>query len=302
QVEARSVMPAHTLQGADGKVIPPSRLAALRDALALEAFPASRPLRYGLVVQRAALRTFPARLRVFSAPGDTDIDRFQESALFPGDAVALLHHSRDGQWLFVASERYAAWIEARHVATGAREAVLGYASRNPYVVVTGAHVRTTHTPEEPRVSGLQLAMGLRLPLRTGLPAGGPVHGQHPYASHVLDLPVRDADGHLEFVPALVPRSAELADDYLPLTPANLVSQAFRFLGERYGWGHAHGTRDCSGFVSEVYRSFGILLPRNTGDQAASPALHRTGFAPGSDAQARLAAVHKLQPGDLVYVP
>jgi hypothetical protein len=28
---------------------------------------------------------------VFSTRGDTDIDRFQESALFPGDAVAVLH-------------------------------------------------------------------------------------------------------------------------------------------------------------------------------------------------------------------
>ncbi|ADV28386.1 NLP/P60 protein [Pseudoxanthomonas suwonensis 11-1] len=302
QVEKLSSPPARSLYDGQGKEVPPRTLANLQRELALDAIPASRPLQYGLVVHRAALRAFPTSLRVFSSPGDTDIDRFQESALFPGDAVAVLHESRDRQWLFVASERYSAWIEARHVALGKREEVLGYASRAPYIVVTGATVRTTYTPDEPRVSALQLDMGLRLPLRTGLDPSQAVNGQHPYASHVVDLPARRADGSLEFVPALVPRSADVADDYLPLTPANLVTQAFKFLGERYGWGHSYDARDCSGFVSEIYRSFGMLVPRNTRDQAVSPALDRIAFEPGDDAARRQAAVRGLQAGDLVYIP
>ena len=44
-----------------------------------------------------------------------------------------------------------------------------------------------------------------------------------------------------------------------------------FLGERYGWGHRYNGRDCSGFVSEVYQSMGVQLPRNTSDQSVSPA-------------------------------
>jgi cell wall-associated NlpC family hydrolase len=129
-----------------------------------------------------------------------------------------------------------------------------------------------------------------------------VNGQHPYASHVVDLPVRNADGGLALVPALIPRSADVSDDYLPLTPANLVRQAFKFLGERYGWGHSYDARDCSGFVSEIYRSFGILLPRNTRDQAVSPVLDRIAFLADDSRDKRMAAVRDLQPGDLVYIP
>ena len=304
RIQALSTAPDRPLFDGDGQPVPARTLAGLQRELALDAIPASQPLHLGLVVRRAALRAFPTSLRVFSTAGETDIDRFQESALFPGDAVAVLHRSRDGRWLFVASERYLAWIEARHVATGEREAVLGYAGRAPYIVVTGARVRTTWTPEEPRVSDLQLDMGLRLPLRTGLPPERLVNGQHPFASHVVDLPARRADGSLEFVPALVPRSADVATDYLPLTPANLITQAFKFLGERYGWGHSYDARDCSGFVAEVYRSFGILLPRNTRDQAVSPALDRVACGDGGadDAARRQAAVRALQPGDLVYIP
>lgn len=301
RLQALSAPPSRPLYDVQGKPVPARQLAALQQALALDRIPASRPLRWGLAVQRTDLRAFPTALRVFSTPGDTDIDRFQESALFPGDAVAVLHESRDRQWLFVASERYTAWVRAEHIATGTRDTVLGYARREPYVVVTGASVRTTYTPEEPRVSSLQLDMGLRLPLRTDLDPTRPVNGQHPFASHVVDLPVRAADGSLEIVPALVPRSADVSPDYLPLTPANLIRQAFKFLGERYGWGHSYGTRDCSGFVSEVYRSFGVLLPRNTRDQAVSPVLERV-LGEDADAAQRQQAVRGLQVGDLVYIP
>ena len=296
-----SAPPSRTLYDADGAVFSAERLQALDDALALDQVPASRPLALGLVVQRAALRAFPTRERAFSAIGDTDIDRFQESALFPGDAVAVLHASRDGQWLFVASQRYLAWIEADAVAIGGRDQVLGYGAKAPFRIVTGATVATTFTPEQPQVSRLQLDMGVRVPVLADWPADQPVNGQHPYASHVIELPIRDRQGRLQVVPALLPKTADTAADYLPLTPRNLLLQSFKFLGERYGWGHDYDTRDCSGFVSEIYRSFGVLLPRNTSAQAVSPALDRLALK-DADAAARAAALADLQVGDLIYIP
>jgi cell wall-associated NlpC family hydrolase len=157
------------------------------------------------------------------------------------------------------------------------------------------------TREEPRVSQLQLDMGIRLPL-ADVPPNKPVNGQHPYAAYVLEMPVRNEDGSLAMAPALLPRRADSAADYLTLTPANLVDQGFKFLGERYGWGHAYGTRDCSGFVSEIYRSMGVELPRNTSAQAVSPALEHITFERNDDAAKRKAAVAQLQVGDLVYIP
>src|SRR5690606_17977895 len=262
--------------------------------LGLEAIPASRPIQYGLVVHRAALRTFPTDLRVFSSKGDTDIDRFQESALFPGDAVAVLHESADGKWVFVASERYAAWMEKRFVGIGSADQVFGYGKEGPYRVITGATATTAYTPEEPRVSNLQLEMGVRVPVLADWPVMDTVNGQQAHAAHAIQLPVRNDDGSLALVPALLPRSQETSDDYLPLTRANLITQAFKFLGERYGWGHSYDTRDCSGFVSEIYRSFGVLLPRNTSAQAISPALDRLPFTDKDDTAAREAAIADLQ--------
>lgn len=302
QLQALSTWPAKPTFGQDGQPISARQRAATEANVALEAIPAQRPLQYGLVTHRAALRAFPTSLRVFTTQGDTDIDRLQESALFPGDAVAVLHESADGQWLFITSERYSAWIEKRFVGIGDAATVLGYGQRGPYRVITGATAFTAYTPEEPRVSRLQLDMGVRLPVLADWPQDQAVNGQQAHAGYVLQLPVRNDDGRLALVPALLPRSQDSAADYLPLTPRTLLTQAFKFLGERYGWGHDYDTRDCSGFVSEIYRSVGVLMPRNTSAQAVSPALDRIAFAPQDGKALRDAAVQQLQVGDLVYIP
>ncbi|MGB5852970.1 MAG: SH3 domain-containing protein [Rhodanobacter sp.] len=301
-ITALSELPTHPLFDVEGKPVPAATLQGVSANLALDAIPASQPTRYGLIVRRAALRTFPTTLRVFSEKGDTDIDRFQETAEFPGTPVAIVHASADGQWLFVVSPRYAAWTQKDNVAEGSAAEVFGYVDRTPYRVITGAVERTVFTREVPAVSQLPLDMGTRVPLATGLAPDQPVNGQTSYAAHVLELPLRKADGTLGFTPALLQKNTDSAADYLPLTRANIIRQAFKFLGERYGWGHSYDGRDCSGFVSDVYRSMGVNMPRNTSRQAISPALEHRAFTAKDSREERIKAAQALEVGDLVYIP
>ncbi len=300
-IDALASPPARALWSENGQPVTPATLSAIVDNRALHTIPASQPTRFGMAVHRSALRAFPSDLRVFSRAGDTDIDRFQESTLFPGDAVVIAHASADGRWLFVVSASYAAWVAAEAIAEGPRDIVLAYGQRTPARIITGAKPRTVYTPEMPAVSELQLDMGTRIPLAAVAP-DQPVNGQHPYASWVLDLPVRKADGRLAFAPALLPRIEDSSDSPLPLTRANLIRQAFKFLGERYGWGHSYNGRDCSGFASEIYRSMGVQLPRNTSAQAISPVFSRTQFDAGTSRAQRMAAIATLDVGDLIYIP
>jgi cell wall-associated NlpC family hydrolase len=301
-IGALSERPTEAVFDVDGKQIAAATLDALVANVSIGAIAQHTRTRYGLVVRRAALRTFPTRLRVFSTRGDTDIDRFQESELFPGTPVAIVHTSRDGDWYFVVSPRYAAWMEKRFVAEGSAQQVFGYVEKTPYRVITGAVDHTVSTQEQAAVSQLQLDMGVRVPLLTDWSADQPVNGQHPYTSHVIELPLRADDGSLHFTPALLQKNADSANAYLPLTAGNVLHQAFKFLGERYGWGHSYDARDCSGFVSDVYRSMGIEMPRNTSKQAVSPALNRRLFSAADDHDARHAAALALEVGDLVYIP
>ncbi|HEX6831923.1 MAG TPA: SH3 domain-containing protein [Rudaea sp.] len=300
-IGALSERPTRELYDADGKPVPAATIDAAVDALAIGSIPETQPTRYGLIVHRAALRTFPTAQRVFRTRDDHDIDRFQESALFPGTPVAIAHTSRDGEWLFVVSPRYIAWIEKKFVAEGNAQQVFAYAEQKPYRIVTGATATTVFTPEQPAVSELRLDMGTRVPLRID-PALQAVNGQNPYTSYVIELPARGDDGKLRIVPALLQKNTDTQADYLPLTRANIVRQAFKFLGERYGWGHSFDARDCSGFVSDVYMSMGVQMPRNTRDQSISPGLDHRTFGKNDDRASRLAAARALQTGDLVYIP
>lgn len=297
-----SKAPQHTLYDNNDKPISKPEIAAFEAQLNLDAIPESQTTRYGMIVHRASLRTFPTDTRVFSKPGNNDIDRFQETGIFPGTAVVIAHASRDGNWLFVISPRYAAWLKKDAVAESNAETVFGYGSGSDARVITGAHVRTVFTPEQPQLSELQLDMSQRIPLATGLKADEPVNGQSAYTSWPLLLPIRRNDGTLALKPALLQRVADSHDDYLPLTRSNIIKQSFKFLGERYGWGHMYNGRDCSGFVSEVYRSMGVMMPRNTSAQSVSPALKHRVFGKNDDHAARMRAVDKLSIGDLVYIP
>jgi cell wall-associated NlpC family hydrolase len=179
--------------------------------------------------------------------------------------------------------------------------VFPYVDKTPYRVITGAVEHTVFTPEQPAVSQLSLDMGTRVPL-TKVPAQQAINGQTSYTSYVLQLPLRDAGGTLVLTSALLQKNADSASNYLPLTRANVIRQAFKFLGERYGWGDAYDGRDCSGFVSDVYRSMGVEMPRNTGQQATSPAFQHQLFSASDSHASRVAAVQSLQIGDLVYIP
>lgn len=301
-IESLSRRPARALYDGYATEVTDAEFEALAAQLALDSIPGSQAVRFGLVTHRASLRTFPTLRQVFDRPDDKDLDRFQENAFFPGTPVAAVHTDASGDWVFVVGEFYAAWMSAEAVAVGDRALVLDYARRDPHLIVTGPQVRTKHSAQLPALSELVLDMGVRVPLRAGWPLDRPVNGQAADDSYVIDLPLREADGTLRIVPVLLPRSGDVSTAPLPYTRAVLIRQAFKFLGERYGWGHAHGARDCSGFVAEVYRSVGIELPRNSQDQAATEAFDRLAFEPGTKHSARVAALRRLQAGDLVYVP
>jgi cell wall-associated NlpC family hydrolase len=257
-------------------------------------------VRFGLVLRRADMRTWPTNDVVFKSQQTFDLDRFQENALFPADMVAVLHESADGQWVFVQSFNYAAWVHKDSIAIGPRNEIFDYKNDERFLVVTGSKVTTNFNPHAPTISELQLDMGIRLPLANLEDTDDNVDGQDHAASHAVRLPVRDDNDELGFRTALIARSQDVQRGYLPFTRRNIVAQAFKFLGERYGWGHSYNARDCTGLVAEVYKSFGIQLPRNSGQQGLSPIGDSIQFTAATSKEEKLKAVKAADVGDLLY--
>ncbi|MEA3588459.1 SH3 domain-containing protein [Pseudidiomarina sp. 1APP75-27a] len=302
KINSISSLPGYPRFYATGEQATTAQLEGYRSAANLVAVEAVNPVRFGLVVKRSSMRTFPTLDKLYSDDLDLDIDRFQETGVFPGTPLAILHTSTDGKWYLAQSYHYLAWIQASDVAIGPRDEVLAFADKKPFAVVTEAKVETNYTPSFAPVSAVQLDMSTRLPLLSAADTGHDVHGQNPFASYTVQLPIRDAEGALAFSPALIARHHDVHVGYLPYTEANVIRQAFKFLGERYGWGHDYNARDCTGFVLEVYRSMGIDMPRNSSQQGYGEYGDTVVYDENSSNAEKLARLANAKVGDLIYLP
>lgn len=261
----------------------------------------SNKVEFALVTKRSDLRTFPTYDAVYKKGKDRDLDRFQESGVFPGEALAVLHHSTDGKWALVRAYNYLAWMPTEDFAIGKKADIEKYSNSEDFIVVTGAKAFINHVPNSPEISNLQLDMGTKLPLVSRELYKDELYGQNPYANYIVQLPTKNDQGKLEVVFAPVPRGQDISLGYMAYTEQNLVKQSFKFLGERYGWGHSYNGRDCTGFVGEIYKSFGLLMPRNSGQQGKGEYGLNSRFSSTSKALEKEKRINNLLVGDLIYI-
>ena len=287
---------------ADGSQLTPAHFQSFLDNTNLNNVQDSNKVHFGLVVKRAALRTFPTENRVFNQSMDLDLDRFQETAVFPGEAVAILHESADGLWFLVQNYNYLAWVKQDAIAIGDKQKILKFVDNQEFLLVTGAKVFTNYVPMQPQISQVQLDMGVKLPLVADEQQQVALYGQSTAATYQVTLPVRNDDGSLRFQTALIGRTQDVTKGFIPFTTENLIAQGFKFLGERYGWGHDYNGRDCTGFVGEIYKTFGILMPRNSGQQGQGDYGTNFRFDKSSDTSSKMTVLSQLHIGDLIYIP
>ena len=98
------------------------------------------------------------------------------------------------------------------------------------------------------------------------------------------------------------KNTDAVKGYMPFTQANVIAQSLKFQGEKYGWGHSNNTRDCSGFIRDVYRSFGIKMARNTSAQETDVVGKKVNFKISGGNSAKEKLLKKQNPGSALYMP
>jgi hypothetical protein len=302
KIASISSVPSSARFYADGTPVNPQHFQTYLDNTNSDAIKNINQVQFGLVVKRSALRTFPTLDKVFNEQMDLDLDRFQESAVFPGEAVAVLHQSADQRWYLVQNYNYLAWVQQDAIAIGSKQQIQEFVEHQDFLLITGSKVFTSYVPSEPRVSQVQLDMGVKLPLLSEAQQQAELYGQSTATSYEVALPVRNDDGSLSIHTALIGRTQDVHLGYLDYNSYNIIAQAFKFLGERYGWGHDYNGRDCTGFVGEIYKTFGIFMPRNSGQQGSGEYGINNRFDDKSEISSKLAVIEQLQVGDLIYIP
>jgi len=291
----------HPRYNSDGEQVNEVYYKTLINNLNLDGLSNTNEVKYGITVRRTEMRTFPTYDSLFSSPDDYNIDRSMETAVYPIEPMAILSESADGEWYFAQIYNYLAWIPAKDVALANKSSLFDYINSEEFVVVIGKRVYTNYNPLKPQISELQLDMGIRIPLATEKEVKGDFYGQSPVGNFVVKLPTRDDNGNLVFDYALIQRLDNISLGYLPYTKANIINQAFKFQGERYGWGGMFNGRDCTSFIMDIYRSMGIKLPRNSSEQEKLAAGVYYEIPKNMTLEERKDIFDKLEPGIGLYM-
>ena len=251
------------------------------------------PVRYGFLTENLIMRTFPSDIPLYDSPDTWEYDKAAETALKLWEPVLVLHNSADGEWLLVQAYDYLGWVETEKVALCDRDywQTLCDAMKTDYLTVLAPRVAMDGSFYMPGQEEIVLKMGTVLPL-----AVGETEADNAIADncHIVLLPRRAEDGTLETYTARIPKTEDVIEGCLPYTLENLLRQVFKLLGHRYGWGGTAEGWDCSSICQDAYRTVGLFLPRNSGNQRQIPGWRNvehsdiatkydilTGFLPGA---------------------
>lgn len=255
---------------------------------------------YGFAVQRASLRQYPTDAVITEDDPFTFYDEMQNSALLVGEPLVVLLESRDGKWDYILSESCSGWIKKEDLALSKSfQQWKEDSDPEDFLVVTGDEMYLDYDPTRPELSEVKLTMGCKLPLIPWEEYEKSSEGREAFGNYVVKIPCRDANGMVEWQSAYVPVSKEVSIGYLDYTQRNVLDLAFRSLGKRYGWGGMYESRDCSLYLMEIYRCFGICLPRNSIGMYGMNT--KTVFVEDMSDQEKHEALQDIPVGSILYI-
>ncbi len=273
----------------DGALLTAGFYDQLEQNMNLPAIRELNPVAWGFVVRRSDLRTFPTDAAASEDDESDEFDLFQETAVNIAEPAAVLHRSADGKWLFVQLVNYRGWLKTDEVALAADRQTWQARRSLPFVVITGTKVAPRDAVMGKPIAEWRAGMGAKLPF-FGMEKEG----------YRIEIPLRDAQGAVIWQKAWIHGKADVSVGYLPYTRANILRQAFKMLGEHYGWGGLNEGRDCSSFIMDIYNVFGIRAPRNADQQEAVPG-RRISLRGIGDAAGRYALLAQAEPGATLHM-
>ncbi len=273
---------------------------SLRKKENAENIPDKVRVRYGFSTERSSLRTFPS----YDFIGEDKEDRFYDvlvsSEYLPFRPLAVLHETADGNWYYVLFEGYAGWVHKNYVALcDSKEEWLERQSPDDFLIVTGREIRLQDDEWCRELSGQLLPMGTKLPLVPVSEAPEFINDRETTGCYIVKLPVRGEDGNIVDKYSLISITEDVHIGYLDYTSENLIRQSFKRFGDRYGWAGLGHSNDCSGITGEIYRWFGIELPRASSQLAAFEGQKTFDVTEYSDKQ-KVDLLKKLPAGSILF--
>jgi len=241
----------------DGDRIAKNFYSKIKSDMSLNSISGKVKTRYALTVNYTNQKIIPTDLALLKKKNQIYFDRNQNSALDIATPIAILHSTDDGQWHYGIAPTSSGWVKDRDIAFGEKKEIENYLSSENFII-------TTEPKSALLIAGKYhdyLRMGVRLPSILTIDD-----------KIMVLVPSRDKEGRLVMQNATI-KSSNTHKGYLPYTPKNILTQAFKFLNAPYGWGGSFGEQDCSKFLQEIYATVGIMIPRNSASQSLVGSKH-----------------------------
>ena len=228
---------------------------------------------YGIATKRTELRTFPAPVAIWDDPADSDFDYQYLVSVRVNEPVVITSKSKDGNYYLAKSICCSGWIpkDAVAICDDKDEWISAWDIKNENVlVVWGDKVFTETSIVGAETSDLMLTMGTVLELAKDVNPNELIDNRAAYNNYAVWVPVRNDDGTYSKKLTLISEHKKVYEGYMPLTKENISKVVFSALGNTYGWGGSLNSDDCSGYMRNVYKCFGMELARNTTWQSSMP--------------------------------
>lgn len=271
----------------DGSVVSVEAMKAARDNCGLSELRRRNPARYAVTTRRADIRLLPTSQNYYDTQDFLHYDLMQGTILDPCEPVIIFHESRDGKFVFLQARHYLGWVERSSLAYTEAEVWEKYVHPKDFLVV----VENRKYLEVSDSEKLLFQMGSRILLSDG--------SREKDGFWRVILPVSEG-GRLKELEIQLSDDGSLHLGWLLCTFDNWISQAFKFLGDSYGWGGMEESVDCSAFVGAVCRSMGIEIPRDADEQEIVMP-HRFDFS-GLTTEKRYELLGKVPAGSLIFKP
>ncbi|MCM8775294.1 MAG: SH3 domain-containing protein [Candidatus Omnitrophica bacterium] len=246
--------------------------------------PAKIKMKWGVATRATSVRALPIDMKMLEEIGDIEFDQLQFTLIKLWTPVGIFHTSKDGQWYYIQAPYVRGWVQSKDIALfAARDEIKKYAKSPKFLVVTGESVSVFSDPALTQI--LQRpSMGTVIPLI-----------DQTTSAYKVWIPSRKADGQGALFKAYISRKSDVMNQFPAYTQRNVIKQAFKLLGARYGWGGMYNGRDCSGFTHDVFLSMGVDMPRDS-DQQIFAGTQLGHYEPFKNSEEKIAALRSATPG------
>lgn len=226
----------------------------------------------GVTVRRTEFKVYPIDGWV-GYEADDYTDEYCLSGILPNERILIVHTSADGQWYYGYSSFARGWVKAEDVALCHDKSEWNYAyTADDFLMVTADSMKLDYDLLDDHLDGYELFMGTKLTYHTASDINEILGSRDrgTLYSYIAEIPCRGDDGYLYYESTPIPMGRDVHVGYLDFTVRNILTQAFKPLGNKYSWGGAFNSRDCSEYSMEIYRCFGYVIGRNSSAQVLMP--------------------------------